>query len=71
MRPGVPQTALLLEDLFRQAGLPEGVFTNLFVGEEQGDIAGDHRGSRISHNGPLDPGSEQAGMSVAAAARER
>ena len=31
----VPQTALLLEDLFRRAGLPDGVFTNLFV-ESQG-----------------------------------
>ena len=34
----VPQTALLIEDLFRRAGLPDGVFTNLFV--ESKDIAG-------------------------------
>ena len=27
----VPQTALALEDLFRRAGLPDGVFSNLFV----------------------------------------
>ena len=33
----VPQTALAIEDLFRRAGLPEGVFTNLFV--ESKDVA--------------------------------
>ena len=33
----VPQTALAIEDLFRRAGLPDGVFTNLFV--ESKDIA--------------------------------
>ncbi len=33
----VPQTALAIEDLFRRAGLPDGVFTNLFVGS--GDVA--------------------------------
>ena len=37
----VPQTALAIEDLFRRAGLPEGVFTNLFV--ESKDVAADHR----------------------------
>ncbi len=34
----VPQTALAIEDLFRRAGLPDGVFTNLFV-ESQLDVA--------------------------------
>src|SRR5580658_4903828 len=29
--PNVPQSAEFLEDAFRRAGLPEGVFTNLFV----------------------------------------
>ena len=41
----VPQTALALEDLFRRAGLPEGVFTNLFV--ESKDVAG-HRDPRVA-----------------------
>ncbi|MGN9813176.1 NADP-dependent succinic semialdehyde dehydrogenase [Micromonospora sp. BQ11] len=30
----VPQTALLMEDLFRRAGFPEGAFTTLLVGSE-------------------------------------
>ncbi|WP_341720227.1 NADP-dependent succinic semialdehyde dehydrogenase [Micromonospora sp. FIMYZ51] len=30
----VPQTALLLEDVFRRAGFPEGAFTTLLVGSE-------------------------------------
>ena len=34
----VPQTALSLEDLFRRAGLPDGVFTKLFIDSE--DVAG-------------------------------
>ncbi len=60
----VPQTALLLEDLFRRAGFPEGAFTTLLVGS--GDVAGliaDPRVAAITLTG-----SEQAGQSVAAAA---
>jgi succinate-semialdehyde dehydrogenase/glutarate-semialdehyde dehydrogenase len=60
----VPQTALLLEDLFRRAGLPEGVFTNLFV--ESKDIAAIIEDPRIA--AVTLTGSEHAGMSVAAAA---
>ena len=60
----VPQTALLLEDLFRRAGLPDGVFTNLFL--ESKDVAAliaDPRVAAVTLTG-----SERAGMSVASAA---
>jgi succinate-semialdehyde dehydrogenase/glutarate-semialdehyde dehydrogenase len=60
----VPQTALLLEDLFRRAGLPDGVFTNLFV--ESADVAALIEDPRIA--AVTLTGSEHAGMSVAAAA---
>jgi succinate-semialdehyde dehydrogenase/glutarate-semialdehyde dehydrogenase len=60
----VPQTAELLEDLFRRGGLPDGVFTNLFV--ESKDVAAliaDRRIAAVTLTG-----SEGAGMSVASAA---
>jgi len=60
----VPQTALLLEDLFRRAGFPEGAFTTLLV--ESGRIAkviADPRVAAVTLTG-----SEAAGRSVAAAA---
>jgi succinate-semialdehyde dehydrogenase / glutarate-semialdehyde dehydrogenase len=60
----VPQTALLLEDLCRRAGLPDGVFTNLFV--ESKDIAKLIEDPRIA--AVTLTGSERAGMSVAEAA---
>jgi succinate-semialdehyde dehydrogenase/glutarate-semialdehyde dehydrogenase len=60
----VPQTALLLEDIFRRAGLPEGAFTNLFV--ESKDVAGIIEDPRIA--AVTLTGSEKAGMSVASAA---
>ncbi|HEX3794913.1 MAG TPA: NAD-dependent succinate-semialdehyde dehydrogenase [Acidimicrobiales bacterium] len=60
----VPQTAEFLEDVFRRAGLPDGVFTNLFV--ESKDIAAIIEDPRIA--AVTLTGSEHAGMSVAAAA---
>jgi len=60
----VPQTALAIEDLFRRAGLPDGVFTNLFV--ESGRVAALIEDPRIA--AVTLTGSEPAGMSVAAAA---
>jgi succinate-semialdehyde dehydrogenase/glutarate-semialdehyde dehydrogenase len=60
----VPQTALLLEDLFRRAGLPDGVFTNLFVDSK--DIARVIEDPRIA--AVTLTGSERAGMSVASTA---
>jgi succinate-semialdehyde dehydrogenase/glutarate-semialdehyde dehydrogenase len=60
----VPQTALLLEDLFRRAGLPDGVFTTLLI--ESKDVAALIEDPRIA--AVTLTGSERAGMSVAAAA---
>ncbi len=60
----VPQTALALEDLFRRAGLPDGVFTNLFVpSRDIAELIHDPRIAAVTLTG-----SEPAGMSVAAAA---
>ena len=60
----VPQTALAIEDLFRRAGLPDGVFTNLFVeSKDIADLIEDPRIVAVTLTG-----SEYAGMSVAAAA---
>ena len=60
----VPQTALAIEDLFRRAGLPAGVFTNLFV--ESKDVAAIIEDPRVA--AVTLTGSERAGMSVAASA---
>jgi succinate-semialdehyde dehydrogenase/glutarate-semialdehyde dehydrogenase len=60
----VPQTALVLEDLFRRAGVPEGVFTNLFV--ESKDVAQIIEDPRIA--AVTLTGSERAGMSVGSTA---
>jgi succinate-semialdehyde dehydrogenase / glutarate-semialdehyde dehydrogenase len=60
----VPQTALLIEDIFLRAGLPEGAFTNLFV--ESKDVAALIEDPRIA--AVTLTGSERAGMSVAATA---
>jgi succinate-semialdehyde dehydrogenase / glutarate-semialdehyde dehydrogenase len=60
----VPQTALAIEDLFRRAGLPQGVFTNLFVeSKDVADLINDPRIKAVTITG-----SERAGMSVASAA---
>ncbi|MEW2385947.1 NADP-dependent succinic semialdehyde dehydrogenase [Micromonospora sp. NPDC047707] len=57
----VPQTALLLEDLFRRAGFPEGAFTALLVGSEAVDtILSDPRVRAATLTG-----SERAGRSIA------
>ncbi len=60
----VPQAAILLEDVFRRAGFPDGAFTTLLVsaGEVAGIIA-DDRVAAVTLTG-----SEGAGRSVAAAA---
>ncbi len=56
-----PQSALALEDLFRDAGVPAGVFTNLFI--ETGDIPGVIESPRVQ--GVSVTGSEGAGAPVA------
>src|SRR5262249_29004400 len=60
----VPQSALALEDLFRRAGFPEGVFQTLLVGSSAVErIIADPRVAAVTLTG-----SEAAGASVAAAA---
>ena len=60
----VPQCALALEDLFRRAGCPDGVFQALLIGSKRIDpLIADPRISAVTLTG-----SEGAGMQVAAAA---
>ena len=60
----VPQTAAAIEDLFRRAGLPDGVFTNLYI--ESKNVAALIEDPRVA--AVTLTGSERAGMSVGAAA---
>jgi succinate-semialdehyde dehydrogenase/glutarate-semialdehyde dehydrogenase len=62
--PSVPRTALLLEDLFRRAGAPEGVLQTLLIGTDQvpGVIA-DRRVAAVTVTGSVG-----AGRAVAAQA---
>jgi succinate-semialdehyde dehydrogenase/glutarate-semialdehyde dehydrogenase len=57
----VPQCASDIEDLFKEAGAPEGLYTNLFVtGERASELVGDKRIKGVSLTG-----SEEAGASIA------
>jgi succinate-semialdehyde dehydrogenase/glutarate-semialdehyde dehydrogenase len=60
----VPQSAIAIEDVFREAGLPDGVFQTLLIGPDgvPGIIA-DHRVAGVTLTG-----SEYAGVQVATAA---
>jgi succinate-semialdehyde dehydrogenase / glutarate-semialdehyde dehydrogenase len=60
----VPQCALAIEDVFREAGVPKGVFQTLLVGS--GAIEGIVADRRVA--GVTLTGSEAAGMQVAATA---
>ena len=60
----VPQCSAAMEQLMKDAGLPDGVFTNLYVTHDQSDrIIGDPRVCGVTLTG-----SEAAGASVAAQA---
>jgi succinate-semialdehyde dehydrogenase/glutarate-semialdehyde dehydrogenase len=60
----VPQCALALEDLFRRAGAPEGVFQTLLIGSDRVEaIIADDRVAAVTVTG-----SEGAGRAIAAAA---
>lgn len=60
----VPQSALALENLFREAGAPEGLYANLFIpGSKTSILAADERIKGVALTG-----SEPAGSSLAAMA---
>ena len=62
--PDVPRTALLLEDLFRRAGAPDGVFQTLLIGTDQVPaIIADPRVAAVTLTGSVG-----AGRAVAAQA---
>ena len=63
----VPQSALLIEELFRGAGFPEGAFQTLLIGSREVDrILGDSRVMAATLTG-----SEQAGIEVGIGAAKR
>ncbi len=65
--PSVPQCALQIEEIFRSAGFPEGVFQTLIIEAEQVDaILGDPRVA-----GATLTGSERAGVAVGVGAAKR
>ena len=60
----VPQSALAIEEVFREAGVPEGVFQTLLIGSAAVQrLISDHRVAGVTLTG-----SEKAGMTVAEAA---
>lgn len=60
----VPQCALAIEEIFRQAGFPEGAFQTLLIGSEKvANLIADDRVKAAALTG-----SEHAGMSLASAA---
>jgi len=62
--PGVPQCALAFEDALQEAGIPAGVYTNLFLSNDQaGSLIDDPRVKGIALTG-----SERAGEILAARA---
>src|SRR3984957_2497108 len=62
--PGVPQSALAFEQVIREAGVPEGVYTNLFLSNDQaGELIDDPRVKGIALTG-----SERAGEALASRA---
>lgn len=62
--PQCPQSAILIEDLFREAGLPDGAYINLFATHEQIErVIADPRVQGVSVTG-----SERAGSAIASLA---
>src|SRR5229473_15244 len=63
----VPQSALLIEDIFRRAGFPDGAFQTLLIGSREVDkILGDERVMAATLTG-----SENAGIEVGMGAAKR
>ncbi|MGB3781272.1 MAG: NAD-dependent succinate-semialdehyde dehydrogenase [Tunicatimonas sp.] len=65
--PNVPQCALALEEVFREAGFPEGAFQNLFISNKQVATLLEDRRVRAATL----TGSERAGSAVAQKAGEQ
>lgn len=62
--PGVPQCALAFEQVLREAGVPEGVYTNMFLNNDQsGSLIDDPRVKGVALTG-----SERAGEALASRA---
>ena len=62
--PGVPQSALAFERILREAGVPEGVYTNMFLNNDQsGSLIDDPRVKGVALTG-----SERAGEALASRA---
>lgn len=62
--PGVPQCALAFEKVLKEAGVPEGVYTNLFLSNDQsGSLIDDPRVKGVALTG-----SERAGEALASRA---
>jgi len=62
--PGVPQCALAFEQVLREAGAPEGVYTNMFLNNDQsGSLIDDPRVKGVALTG-----SERAGEALASRA---
>ncbi|HEY5097212.1 MAG TPA: aldehyde dehydrogenase family protein, partial [Acidimicrobiales bacterium] len=65
--PSVPRTALLLEDLFRRAGAPDGVLQALLVGTDRVPaIIADHRVQAVTLTGSVGAGRAVAAQAGAA-----
>jgi succinate-semialdehyde dehydrogenase/glutarate-semialdehyde dehydrogenase len=65
--PGVPRTALLLEDLFRRAGAPDGVFQTLLIGTDQVPaVIADPRVAAVTLTGSVGAGRAVAALAGAA-----
>src|SRR6202007_1585032 len=63
----VPQSALLIEEIFRKAGFPDGVFQTLLIGSQKVDrVLGDPRVAAATLTG-----SEGAGVEVGVGAAKR
>jgi succinate-semialdehyde dehydrogenase/glutarate-semialdehyde dehydrogenase len=58
----VPQCALAIEEVFREAGFPEGVFQTLLIGSDRvNNIIEDHRVVAVTLTGSVGAGSKVAG----------
>jgi succinate-semialdehyde dehydrogenase/glutarate-semialdehyde dehydrogenase len=59
----VPQCALAIEEIFRQAGFPEGVFQTLLIGSDRvNQIIADHRIAAVTLTGSVGAGSSVAAV---------